>query len=116
MTQRRWRAWVVLSNAFWIVIWLPGLIEAVRAHDRVRYKDVLAVIALTLGILCDVLEVRPAYVFNVGYYLLYAVVPIVLLAGNPSDMHLQFGVILISIPYIVIGLINLHRYSRPAME
>jgi hypothetical protein len=99
--------WVTATNLFWIAVWLPGLVQDVHAKHMPRVEDILTVTVLFSGILFELLDVRFAVFVNVWFYLVYSLVPICVYLRDTADVHAAFGIVFISIPYILVGLVNL---------
>jgi hypothetical protein len=102
--QTRLKVWFVLVDAFWLYVWFPGF------HETLRLEDVVSVVAFSLGIVFELLGLWVARIINVGFYLFYAVVVLVLYLRDRSDPHLALGLVLLVLPYVLIGLINLYLY------
>jgi len=100
----RFKVWFVLANSFWLAMWLPGLWDLQNGFPRV--EDVLSVSILLFGIVCELLDLWIARIPNVGFYLLYAFVPVIVYARDPSDVHAAFGVMFISAPYLLMAAVN----------
>jgi len=102
-TQKH-KVWFVLVDAFWLYVWFPGF------EQPLRLEDVVSLAAFSLGIVFELLGLWVARIINVGFYLFYAVAVLVLYLRDTSDPHLALGLVLIGLPYVLIGLINLHLY------
>ena len=104
------KTWFIGVNAFWLVVWLPGLWQDLYARQLPRAEDAVTVVMLLLGCILALLDSPAGRFVNIGFYLLYAVVPVVLYMRDRSDVHAAFGVMFISVPYVLIGITNLWIY------
>ena len=114
MNRLRFRKfWVTATNLCWIAVWLPGLVQDVHARHVPRVEDILTVTLLFSGILLELLDVRYAVFVNAWFYLAYSLVPVWVYLSDTADVHAAFGIMFISVPYVLVGFINLFLYRKP---
>jgi hypothetical protein len=110
--RRRSRQWyVTLINAFWTVVWSPGLVAYVRSGDSLRPEDIVNPVALVVGIVLEWLAPRVALYVNCGYYLGYFGWLLKLSLSRSNDAHQAMALVAIGVPYVfsAAAIVRLHR-------